>query len=224
MKKEPQWDWPEIIFYELYGEDANNHRTEVPKDFDLCLEFVLRNMFSREYADYIRERFEKNLTLKAIAGIHGVSVEVARNRIRLALRTLRHPSRSKYLARGMLEGLKTEISIARSRAYNSGYKVGYEEGYQKCRSAFLTRELTLKKRLVRIREELPQYVEELDLTSRTKNLLDRVGITKVETLLMLSKIQLRGIRGVGRDISEEIITTAEKLGFPLVEGIPSEFV
>ena len=88
----------------------------------------------------------------------------------------------------------------------------------------MTRELTLKKRLVRIREELPQYVEELDLSNRTKNLLDRVGITKVETLLMLSKIQLRGIRGVGRDISEEIITTAEKLGFPLVEGIPSEFV
>ena len=57
----------------------------------------------------------------------------------------------------------------------------------------------------------------------TRNRLNRLGITRVETLLMHSKLQIRSIKGIGRDTSDEIITIAEKLGFPLTEGIPSRF-
>ena len=74
-----------------------------------------------------------------------------------------------------------------------------------------------------IRKELPQYVEQLELSRGTRNRLNRLGITRVETLLMLSKLQIRSIKGIGRDTSDEIITIAEKLGFPLTEGIPSRF-
>lgn len=94
MKKEKQWAWPDVIFYELYGEQFEKHGFDIPKDFDLCLEFVMRNMLSREEADYIRDRYEKKLTFKAIAENHGVSSDLARNRVEHALKRLRHPSRS----------------------------------------------------------------------------------------------------------------------------------
>lgn len=223
MKKEKQWAWPDVIFYELYGEQFEKRGFDIPKDFDLCLEFVMRNMLSREEADYIRDRYEKKLTFKAIAENHGVSSDLARNRVEHALKRLRHPSRSKFLWRGMLEGLKSEISLARRRAYSDGYYVGYEEGYQKCWGERLSKDLITKKRIEMIRKELPQYVEQLELSGGTKNRLNRLGITKVETLFMLSKLQIRSIKGIGRDTSDEIITIAEKLGFPLTEGIPSRF-
>ena len=179
--------------------------------------------YNNTHYGYIRDRYEKKLTFKAIAENHGVSSDLARNRVEHALKRLRHPSRSKFLWRGMLEGLKSEISLARRRAYSDGYYVGYEEGYQKCWGERLSKDLITKKRIEMIRKELPQYVEQLELSGGTKNRLNRLGITKVETLFMLSKLQIRSIKGIGRDTSDEIITIAEKLGFPLTEGIPSRF-
>lgn len=41
MKKEPKWPWPDRMCFEIFVEPWSNRVVEVPKDFDLCLEFVM---------------------------------------------------------------------------------------------------------------------------------------------------------------------------------------
>ena len=46
MKKENQWPWPEVMFYAVFGEHGPESTIKPPKDFDLSLEFLMRNKLS----------------------------------------------------------------------------------------------------------------------------------------------------------------------------------
>lgn len=216
MKYESQWPWPDVMFYEVFGQPTPDHDMQVPKDFDLCFEFVMRNMISKEDAAYIRERYEKNMTLRAIAELHCVTVDVVRGKLHKTIKKLRHPSRSRYLLRGMLDGLKVEIERARGRAYSEGYRTGYQD----CKEEYLLKEKDRKDLIERIQNELPESICDLTFSNHTCWTLERAGITKIETLLMLSKPQIMAIRGIGSKSADEIFAMAEKLGFPLGDGKP----
>ena len=97
MKKEPKWPWPDRMYFEIFGEPWPDRVVEVPKDFDLCLEFVMRNFITQEDAAIIRERYEQCLTEREIAERHGLTIGLARGRIYKVIKKLRHPSRARYL-------------------------------------------------------------------------------------------------------------------------------
>ena len=71
-----------------------------------------------------------------------------------------------------------------------------------------------------IRKTLPERVCDLGLSNHAYWTLDQAGVTKVETLLLLSKPQIKAIRGIGRKTADEIFAKAETLGFPLGDGTP----
>lgn len=217
MKKEPTWPWPDVMFYAVFGEPGPESSMKVPKDFDLCLEFVMRNMLTEDDVMFLRERYEKGMSERAIAELHGLTHGNARGKINLAIRKLRHPSRSRYLYRGMLDAVRSEIDNVRKSAYNDGY----QDGYGDCREEFLSMDQARKDLVVRIRRQLPEYISDLGLSNHACWMLKRAGITKVETLLMLTKPQIMAIEGIGTKTGDEIFVMTEKLGFPLGDGKPN---
>ena len=216
MKKEPKWPWPDRMYFEIFGEPRSDRVAEVPKDFDLCLEFVMRNFITQEDAAIIRERYEQCLTEREIARRHGLTIDRARGRIYKVIKKLRHPSRARYLLYGMIDGVKREVERARTAAYKEGYEVGYQD----CKEEFLMRDQERKELVEMIRQSLPERVCDLGLSNHAYWTLDRAGVTKVETLLLLSKPQIKAIRGIGRKAADEIFAKAETLGFPLDDGTP----
>lgn len=136
MKKEPKWPWPDVMFYVVFGEPGPESSIKVPKDFDLCLEFIMRNFLTQEDSAIIRERYEQCLTEREIAQKYGLTLGLARGRIYRVIRKLRHPSRSRYLLYGLIEGVKREVERTRLDAY----KEGYQNGYQECKEEFLMKD------------------------------------------------------------------------------------
>lgn len=216
MKKKDRWPWPDVMFYAVFGEPGPESTMKVPKDFDLCLEFIMRNMLAEEDAMFLRERYEQGMSERAIAQRHGLTHGHARGKIYTAIKKLRHPSRSRYLYRGMLDAVKSEIEYARKAAYNDGY----QDGYGDCKEEFLSMDQAHKELVERIRKELPEYISDLGLSNHASWTLKRAGITKVETLLMLTKPQILAIEGIGTKTGAEIFARTEKLGFPLSDGKP----
>lgn len=94
MKKESQRPWPEVMFYAVFGEHGPESTIKPPKDFDLSLEFLMRNKLSEEDVMFLRERYEKGLSERAIAEQHNLTIGIARGKINKAIKRLRHPSRS----------------------------------------------------------------------------------------------------------------------------------
>lgn len=217
MMKEIQW--PELMYYEILGLTSQDHGSEVPRDFDLSLEFVMRNMLAQEDIVFIRERFEQGLTEREIAQRHGLTIGHARGQINRAIRKLRHPSRSRYLIWGLSDAIKREVEHAEKAAYEEGYRNGYDV----CREEYLFADEKRRERVERIRKELPYSVCELELSNRAKNVLQYAGIYRVETMLMLNKLQLRAVKRMGTKSADEIIAFAEKMGFALDEGIPIKY-
>ena len=217
MMKESQW--PNLMYYEILGRTPQDYGREVPRDFDLSLEFVMRNMLTQEDIVFIRERFEQGLTEREIAQRHGLTIGHARGRINRAIRKLRHPSRCRYLIWGFSDAIKREVEHAEKAAYEESYRNGYDV----CREEYLFADEKRRERVERIRKELPYSVCELELSNRAKNVLQYAGICRVETMLMLNKLQLRAVKRMGTKSADEIIAFAEKMGFALDEGIPIKY-
>ena len=219
MKKESQRPWPEVMFYAVFGEHGPESTTKPPKDFDLSLEFLMRNKLSEEDVMFLRERYEKGLSERAIAEQHNLTIGIARGKINKAIKRLRHPSRSKYLRYGLVEATKREVERGRVPAYEEGY----QDGYQDCKDEFLMRDQNRKERIEKIRCTLPEDIGNLGLSNHAYGMLRRAGISRTETLLMLTKYQIMEIRGIGRKAADEIFAHAETLGFPLEDGATKKY-
>ena len=219
MKKESQWPWPEVMFYAVFGEHGPESTIKPPQDFDLSLEFLMRNKLSEEDVMFLRERYEKGLSERAIAEQHNLTIGIARGKINKAIKRLRHPSRSKYLRYGLVEATKREVERGRVPAYEEGYQAGYQD----CKDEFLMRDQNRKERIEKIRSTLPEHIGALGLSNHAYGMLLRAGISRTETLLMLTKLQITAIRGIGRKAADEIFAHAETLGFPLEDGTTKKY-
>lgn len=219
MKKESQRPWPEVMFYAVFGEHGPESTIKPPKDFDLSLEFLMRNKLSEEDVMFLRERYEKGLSERAIAEQHNLTIGIARGKINKAIKRLRHPSRSKYLRYGLVEATKREVERGRVPAYEEGYQAGYQD----CKDEFLMRDQNRKERIEKIRCTLPEDIGNLGLSNHAYGMLRRAGISRTETLLMLTKPQIKEIRGIGRKAADEIFAHAETLGFPLEDGTSKKY-
>lgn len=213
MKNESTWPWPDRMYYEIFGGSRSDCIVEVPKDFDLGFAFVIRNMLTEEDVVFIRERYEECLTEREIAQRHGLTHGHARGKINTVIKKLRHPSRSRYLLYGMLGGVKKEVE----RASKAAYKEGYQDGYQNSKEEYLMRDQERKAFVEKIRQSIPEEICDIGLSNHAYWTLNRAGITKVETLLLLSKPEIMAIRGIGKKAADEIFSKAEQLGFPLKE-------
>ena len=78
MKEESQRPRPEVLFYAVFGEHGPESTIKPPKDFDLSLEFLIRNKLSEEDVMFLRERYEKGLSERAIAEQHNLTIGIAR--------------------------------------------------------------------------------------------------------------------------------------------------
>ena len=70
---------------------------------------------------------------------------------------------------------------------------------------------------------LPEDIGNLGLSNHAYGMLRRAGISRTETLLMLTKPQIKEIRGIGRKAADEIFAHAETLGFPLEDRTTKKY-
>ena len=85
------------------------------------------------------------------------------------------------------------------------------------------RDQNRKERIEKIRCTLPEDIGNLGLSNHAYGMLRRAGISRPETLLTLTKSQIKEIRGIGRKAVDEIFAHAETLGFPLEDGTSKKY-
>ncbi len=64
-------------------------------------------------------------------------------------------------------------------------------------------------------KKLLQDVEELGLSARSFNCLDRANIKHIAELSLMSELELKGLKNLGKKSFEEITSKLESLGFPV---------
>ena len=73
-------------------------------------------------------------------------------------------------------------------------------------------------------KKLLQNVEDLGLSARSFNCLDRANIKHVAELSMMSEAELKGLKNLGKKSFEEITGKLEALGFPVGYKFDDEFL
>jgi len=65
-------------------------------------------------------------------------------------------------------------------------------------------------------------IEDLDLSARSFNSLDRAGIKYLGELVLMSELEVKNIKNLGKKSFEEISEKLISLGYPLAEDLPEE--
>ena len=73
-------------------------------------------------------------------------------------------------------------------------------------------------------KKLLQNVEDLGLSARSFNCLDRANIKHVAELSMMSEAELKGLKNLGKKSFEEITGKLESIGFPVGYKFDDEFL
>jgi DNA-directed RNA polymerase subunit alpha len=68
--------------------------------------------------------------------------------------------------------------------------------------------------------ELIQKVEDLNLSARSFNSLDRAGIKFLGELVLMSEVEVKNIKNLGKKSFEEISDKLESLGYPVDTSLP----
>jgi len=69
-------------------------------------------------------------------------------------------------------------------------------------------------------KELIQTIDELNLSARSFNSLDRANIKYLGELVLMSAIEVENIKNLGKKSLEEVSEKLESLGFPITETLP----
>lgn len=73
-------------------------------------------------------------------------------------------------------------------------------------------------------KKLLQNVEDLGLSARSFNCLDRANIKRVAELSLMSEAELKGLKNLGKKSFEEITSKLESIGFPVGYKFDDEFL
>ena len=75
-----------------------------------------------------------------------------------------------------------------------------------------------------ILKELTLSIDELHLSARSFNSLDRANIKYLGELVLMSAIEIENIKNLGKKSLEEVSVKLESLGFPIHESLPDSVV
>ncbi len=73
-------------------------------------------------------------------------------------------------------------------------------------------------------DKLLQTIEELNLSARSYNCLDRAGVKFVGELALMSELELKNLKNLGKKSLEEISAVMEEIGFPVGADFSTETV
>jgi DNA-directed RNA polymerase subunit alpha len=73
-------------------------------------------------------------------------------------------------------------------------------------------------------KKLLQSVNDMSLSARSFNCLDRANIRYVAELSMMSELELKGLKNLGKKSFEEITSKLEELGFPVSSEFDEDFL
>src|SRR5574344_2882407 len=69
-------------------------------------------------------------------------------------------------------------------------------------------------------KELVQKIEELNLSARSFNSLDRAGLKYLGELVLMSEVEVKNIKNLGKKSYDEIAEKLESLGYPVENTLP----
>ena len=69
-------------------------------------------------------------------------------------------------------------------------------------------------------KELVQRIEELNLSARSFNSLDRAGLKYLGELVLMSEVEVKNIKNLGKKSYDEIAEKLESLGYPVENTLP----
>ena len=190
----------------------------LPSDILPTIEYVLGMLTERE-SMVIQLRFKYDLTLVDVAKEYG---NITRERVRQieakALRKLCHPTRKRWLVHGVTGMIESAEVAAASQAITNELKSTINEI---SKISFNLAELVGKKPVETSMDKFNQEqvlslrIDELDLSVRSYNCLNRAGIETLGDITNLSSFELLRVRNLGKRSYDEIVKVLEDRGLCL---------
>lgn len=190
----------------------------LPSDILPTIEYVLGMLTERE-SMVIQLRFKYGLTLVDVAKEYG---NITRERVRQieakALRKLCHPTRKRWLVHGVTGMIESAEVAAASQAITNELKSTINEI---SKISFNLAELVGKKPVETSMDKFNQEqvlslrIDELDLSVRSYNCLNRAGIETLGDITNLSSFELLRVRNLGKRSYDEIVKVLEDRGLCL---------
>lgn len=190
----------------------------LPSDILPTIDYVLGMLTERE-SMVIQLRFKYGLTLTDVAKEYG---DVTRERIRQveakAIRKLNHPTRRRWLIHGVTGMIESAEVAAASQAVTNELKSTINEI---SKISFNLAELVGKKPIETSMDKFNQEqilgleIDELDLSVRSYNCLNRAGIKTLGDITNLSSLELLRVRNLGKRSYDEIVKVLEDRGLCL---------
>ena len=189
-------EWPENLVKAIFAEDSFEE-CRVALDWRGTLEYLLISTLTDREEQVLRCRYQEGLTYYQIGEVVGVGSERIRLILNKAIRKFRHPSRVKYLRRGMIDCYKTDCESCRELNYNRGYREGFRNGQ-------IDGNATISSNPYQDQEDLSSLpietvpIDYLDLNVRTYNGLKRANINTIGVLISKTRSELFQLRNIGK--------------------------
>jgi len=189
-------EWPENLVVDIFAAD-DLQGCRVALDWRGTLEYLLISTFTDREEQVLRCRYQEGLTYRQIGEVVGVGAERIRLIINKAIRKFRHPSRVKYLRRGMIDCHKEDCENCQKLNYNRGYREGFRNGQIDSNSTIPADPYEDQVDLSEIPIETAP-IDYLDLNVRTYNGLKRANINTIGVLTSKTRSELFRLRNIGK--------------------------
>lgn len=193
--------YPENLIYDIFGIGASDE--EAAKDLlgldnIYGLEVALTTLTDQEVIMLLL-RYKHLFTLEEVGKRYQVTRERARQIIEKAVRKLRHPSRSKYIRKGLNGYIEERVKALLDEEYTRGYNDGIK--------ASSTDPVTSSEKKAVCR------LEDMRLSIRSYNCLKRAGVTTVDDIIAFNDMgEIMRIRNLGRKSALEIAQKLQEMG------------
>jgi len=192
-------EYPFNLLYEIMGEDF-----EHPADVEGSLEYVIATELMERERRCVSMRYRNGMTYEQIAKAEHITRERIRQIVARALRKLRHPSRAKYLKKGVAAMLLEQQQLSlKEEIYELKKLIGESAPH-------IVEKISDRER--QKKDNTP--IEHLDLSVRSYNCLRRAGINTLGDIAKLSCMELTRIRNLGKRSWDEINKMLIQNGYP----------
>ena len=189
-------EWPKNLIKAIFAEDTFEE-CRVALDWRGTLEYLLISTLTDREEQVLRCRYQEGLTYQQIGEVVGVGNERIRLILNKAIRKFRHPSRAKYLRRGMIDCHKADCESCRELNYNRGYCEGFRNGQLDSKAVASLNPYQDQEDLSTLPMETAP-IDYLDLNVRTYNGLKRANINTIGVLISKSRSELFQLRNIGK--------------------------
>lgn len=185
---EKQLSYPYNLLECVFGEPNFTEAIQCPAELSVSLEYVLLTLTEREQY-VLRKRFAEMWSQRAVGAKLGIGGERVRQIENKAIRTLRHPSRLRFLQNGITGEIK--------RREKALFEKGYSEGSSNAKKDLWE-------------HMKPKSVTALGIGSQAIDTLQKNSIDTIAKLADQSYYWLRAKIGVYESVS--IVRTLEMIG------------